>query len=187
MNEMVALRTDRLILRQWQDSDFLPFAEMNADPAVMKYYPRTLSEDESNTMADKIKYLISERCWGFWAVELIENGQFIGFVGLHEPTFELPASPCVEVGWRLAKQYWGNGYATEAARESLRYAFDELKLNEIVSFASVSNKKSWRVMERLGMINTGNNFEHPIIPEGHPLREHMLYKITKAQWSSTII
>jgi len=187
MNEIVELGTDRLILRQWKDSDFLPFSEINADPAVMKYYPRTLRKKESNAMADKIRSLISEQSWGFWAVELKKEGTFIGFVGLHKPNYELPVSTCVEVGWRLAKEYWGKGYATEAGKESLRFAFEQLLLKEIYSFASVTNIKSWRVMERLGMVNTDMNFEHPDIPEGHSLRKHVLYKITKSQWQNTVL
>lgn len=187
MNKVVELSTDRLLLRQWKEEDFPLFAKMNSDPVVMEYYPSILSEDESNAMARKLRALISERSWGFWAVETIKENTFIGFVGLHEPTYDLPVTPCIEVGWRLGKEWWGNGYATEAARESLRFAFEELGLGEVYSFTSVSNKKSWSVMERLNMSNTGNNFEHPIIPEGHALREHVLYKITKEQWKNNAV
>ena len=176
------LETERLILRQWKDEDLTPFAKINADPEVMAYYPDILNEEESNAMADKIKDLITEHSWGFWAVETKQENNFIGFVGLHIPTHDLPCTPCVEVGWRLAKEYWGKGYATEAARESLRFAFEELALGEVFSFASIANKKSWAVMERLNMNDTGENFEHPILPAGHPFREHVLYKITKSQW-----
>ena len=149
----------------------------------MEYYPSTLDEEQSNAMANKIKSIMSERTWGFWAVELLDEQQFIGFVGLHKPVYELPVSPCIEIGWRLAKEYWGKGYATEAGRASLKFAFEELALKEVYSFASVVNKKSWLVMQRLGMKNTNSNFEHPIIPENHHLREHVLYKITKEQWN----
>ncbi|MCU7873804.1 MAG: GNAT family N-acetyltransferase [Candidatus Thiodiazotropha sp. (ex Lucinoma borealis)] len=187
MAEVIELKTNRLKLRQWKESDLLPFAKMNADPAVMEYYPSILSEDESNEMAKILKGYISDRCWGFWAVEIIEEKKFIGFVGLHKPTYDLPVKNCVEVGWRLGREYWGKGYATEAAKESLRFAFEELDLTEVYSFASVSNKKSWSVMERINMVNTGNNFEHPIIPEGHHLREHVLYKITKKQWNNNYV
>lgn len=180
----VELRTERLILRQWKQDDYAPFAKMSADPVVMEYYPSTLSAEESNAMADKIASLISERSWGFWAVELIEEKQFIGFVGLHKPTYELPVTHCVEIGWRLTKEYWGHGYATEAAQASLQFAFEVLGLNEVYSFASVSNIKSCSVMKRLNMQDTGNNFEHPMIPDNHPLREHVLYKITKKQWEN---
>ncbi len=186
MNKIIELRTDRLKLRQWKESDLPPFAEMNADPIVMEYYPSTLSEAESNSMANKLKDLILERSWGFWAVETTQEKKFIGFVGLHKPAYDLPVTPCIEVGWRLSKDYWGNGYATEAARESLRFAFEELGLSEVYSFTSVSNERSRFVMARLKMINTENNFEHPIIPMGHPLREHALYKITAKQWGCVI-
>ena len=184
MKAIVELETERLKLRQWKERDLPLFAEINADPDVMEYYPSALNEAESNSMANKLKQLISERSWGFWAVETKKEKQFIGFVGLHKPAYDLPVTPCVEVGWRLEKEYWGKGYATEAARESLRFAFEELKLNEVYSFASVSNKRSWSVMKRLNMVNTGYNFEHPIIPKNHPLREHVLYKITAEDWAT---
>jgi len=183
MNEPIRLETNRLRLRQWRDSDFTIFAEMNADFIVMEYYPKTLSEEESNTMAIKLKELIFERSWGFWAVETKKENEFIGFVGLHKPTYDLPVTPCVEIGWRLGKKHWGKGYATEAGLEALRFAFEELKLKEVYSFTSVSNKPSWSVMERLNMKNLEENFEHPILPKNHPLREHVLYKITEVQWN----
>lgn len=184
MKNIIELKTKRLRLRQWKDADLPIFAKMNSDPAVMEYYPDLLSEDESNALASKIIALISEKTWGFWAVESIKEHQFIGFVGLNVPSYDLPVTPCLEVGWRLAKEFWGNGYATEAAKEALRFAFTELGVDEVFSFASVSNTKSRSVMERLNMINTGNNFEHPMIPQGHSLREHVLYKITKEQWNN---
>jgi len=133
-------------------------------------------------MADKLKALISERGWGFWAVENQEQGSFIGFVGLHSPTYTLPVTPCVEVGWRLAKEYWGNGYATEAAKAALDIAFRKLDITEVYSFASVTNTKSRAVMERVNMVNTGSNFDHPLMLENSPLREHVLYKIGKQRW-----
>ena len=182
MREAEELETERLILRQWKDSDYPLFAEMSSDPVVMEFYPSTLSREESDAMANKIKGLIADQSWGFWAVERKKDQEFIGFVGLHKPTYELPVTECVEVGWRLRKEYWGKGYATEAAKEALRFGFETLKLKEIYSFASVLNKRSWAVMERLNMSNTGNNFEHPSIPKGHSLREHVLYKITNEQW-----
>lgn len=187
MKEIIELETERLKLRQWKESDYLPFSEINADPVVMEYYPKTLSIDESNAMANKLKGLISGQSWGFWAVETKNKNEFIGFVGLHKSTYDLPVTPCVEIGWRVCRKYWGKGYATEAAQESLKFAFEELKLSEVYSFTSVSNKRSWSVMERLKMENTKKNFEHPIIPEGHPLREHVLYKITSEQWGRNAV
>jgi len=186
LNKIVELRTDRLLLRQWKKGDLALFSKINADPVVMEYYPEVLNEAESNAMALKLENLISERSWGFWALELTDEKKFIGFVGLHKPTYELPVTPCVEIGWRLAKEYWGNGYATEAAEAALKFAFEKLGLNEVYSFASVANKKSWSVMQRIGMQNTDANFEHPIIPENHPLREHVLYRITIQQWKNVV-
>ena len=179
------LQTRRLKLRQWQAQDRTPFARINADPQVMAYYPEPLSELQSNMMMDKITALINEKGWGFWAVETIEDKQFIGFVGLHEPTARLPVSPCVEIGWRLAKTSWGRGYATEGANAALYLAFEHLKIDTIYSFTSLGNKRSKAVMQRIHMHDTFCNFEHPAIPENHPLREHVLYKITHEQWQQT--
>ena len=187
MVKVVELETERLNLRQWKDSDYPVFAEMSSDPEVMEFYPKVLSENESNEIANKIHTLIAKRGWGFWAVERKENNQFIGFVGLHEPVPELPFSPCVEIGWRLGKEHWGKGYATEAAKESLKYAFESLKLGNVVSFATVGNKRSRAVMERLNMVNTYRNFEHPELPVGSPLREHVLYELTKERWNETAV
>jgi len=187
MKEVIELETERLKLRQWNDSDLPIFAQINADANVMEYYPSTLSEAESNGMATKIKELISERSWGFWAVETKKCKEFIGFVGLHKPTYDLPVKSCVEIGWRLSSEHWGKGFATEAGSECLRFAFEELMLSEVYSFTSVTNKRSWSVMERLGMKDMRENFEHPIIPEGNPLREHVLYKITSDQFYNNVV
>jgi len=182
MTKIIEIHTERLLLRQWCEEDWPDFASLNADPIVMEYYPDVLSTAESNAMAQKIMSCIAERGWGLWAVELMNDQSFIGFVGLHEPTYALPVTPCVEIGWRLAKKYWGKGYATEAASASLETGFNRLGLSEIYSFASVANKNSEAVMKRLNMVNTGRNFEHPIIPENNPLREHVLYKIDRERW-----
>lgn len=179
------LQTERLTLRQWKQRDYEFFAKINADPAVMRFYPATLSESESNSLALKIETLIRERGWGLWAVELGHNNRFIGFVGLHKPELELPFNPCVEIGWRLSREHWGNGYATEAGHAALRFAFEELSLSEVLSFASVKNARSLSVMKRLGMVNTRRNFDHPSIPVGNPHREHVLYQITKERWNDT--
>lgn len=172
------ITTARLRLRQWQQSDYEPFAKMSADPLVMEYFPRCYSRALSDEVADKTRSLIAEKGWGFWAVELQTTKQFIGFVGLHAPD-NLPCSPCVEVGWRLAREYWGNGYATEAAKAALAFGFEELELAQIVAFTAVPNLRSQAVMLRLGMRNTGNNFLHPAISHGHPLQEHVLYSISR--------
>lgn len=148
----------------------------------MEFFPNCLSQEESFAMAERIRSLINKRGWGFWAVEIPDQHKFIGFVGLHTPTDALPFSPCVEIGWRLAKQHWGKGYATEAANIALKYAFTRLHCNEIVAFTTVNNVRSRSVMERLGMHNTGNNFMHPDIKPSHPLCKHVLYKINKSTW-----
>ena len=179
---IIELKTERLLLRQWRSEDYTAFSKMNEEPDVMEFYPATLTQKESDAMADKIKNLIEKNGWGFWAVELIDESQFIGFVGLYEPAYILPVTPCVEIGWRLDKNYWGKGYATEAAMAALNFGFSELDLKEIFSFTSINNFKSRAVMERLNMYNTNQNFEHPIIPENNPLREHVLYKIDKDDW-----
>lgn len=179
MCQVVTLLTERLRLRQWQESDYLPFAAMNADPAVMAFYPKTLSVTESDALADMLKQLIATQSWGFWAVEIRAEKKFIGFVGINRPSYELPVSPCIEVGWRLDKAYWGKGYATEAAKQALRFAFDVLAVDQVYAFTSVGNSRSRAVMERVGMVNAQHNFDHPIIPAGHPLSEHVLYQVTK--------
>jgi RimJ/RimL family protein N-acetyltransferase len=170
------LRTERLLLRQWRDDDFAPFAALNADPEVMRHFPRTLSRAESDSLAERQRTLIAERGWGLWVVEAPEG--FIGFVGLSEPRFEAHFTPAVEVGWRLARHGWRKGYATEAARATVAYGFDELGLEEIVSFTFVGNDRSRGVMERLGMTrDEADDFDHPVLPEGDPLRHHVLYRL----------
>lgn len=176
------MKTARLQLRQWRDDDLPHFAAINSDPEVMRYFPSTLSREESDHMAAHCGNLIATRGWGLWAVEELDNKRFIGFVGLHEPGHELPFSPCIEIGWRLARQYWGRGYATEAARRALRYAFERLALDEVVSFTSTVNLPSRAVMERLGFTNTHDNFAHPALALDDPLSEHVLYRLSETAW-----
>ncbi|BCE02274.1 GNAT family N-acetyltransferase [Marinicellulosiphila megalodicopiae] len=171
------LKTKRLLLRQWKQSDLKTFASINADPDVMEFYPDIQSEQQSNEMAKYFQNLIEINGWGFWAVERLSDQQFIGFVGLHEPIFDLPVTPCVEIGWRLAKNAWGKGFATEAAKACLEFAFNELNLQNVYSFTSVGNKASISVMQKIGMTNMNANFDHPIIPKGHKLSEHVIYKL----------
>lgn len=175
--------TDRLLLRQWRDSDKEPFSALNADPRVMEYFPSILSKTESDSVADRCKSLIADRGWGFWAVELKESKRFIGFVGLHVPSDDLPFSPCVEIGWRLGYEHWGKGYATEAALKSLYVGFQLLMLDEIVSFTALSNLKSQAVMKRIGMTIT-ETFEYPALPNESPLRQHCLYRLTGEQYAA---
>ncbi|MGO1500785.1 MAG: GNAT family N-acetyltransferase [Marinobacter sp.] len=176
MAELLEFETERLRLRQWQESDFASFAALNADPQVMEFFPEPLSCQASNEMAEKLRSLIKQRGWGFWAVEVKGAEPFIGFCGLHVPTAALPFSPCVEIGWRLSLAHWGKGYASEAARGALHVAFQQLGLSEIVSFTTVNNQRSRRVMERIGMKYSGE-FEHPSLPGDSLLRPHVLYRL----------
>jgi len=183
MADLNEIHTTRLLLRQWKPADRAPFAAMNADPRVMRHFPALLSRAESDAMADRCQALIEERGWGFWAVELKATGTFIGFVGLHTPSAALPFSPCVEIGWRLAAAYWGQGLASEAARAALRFGFGSLDLPEIVSFTAIENRRSRAVMERLGM-RESEAFEHPGLPVGHPLRRHCLYRLERERFAA---
>jgi len=170
--------TARLLLRQWRASDRSPFAELNADARVMEFFPSPLTREQSDAMADRCESLIDDRGWGFWAVELKSDRSFIGFVGLSIPAARLPFSPCTEIGWRLAFDHWGHGFATEAAREALRVGFEVLGLEEVVSFTVVANRRSRAVMERLGMKASGS-FQHPSLPVGSSLSEHCLYRLRR--------
>lgn len=182
MIQIIEPKAERIQLRQWLPNDRGPFAAMSADPQVMEYFSGTLNRAESDAIAEKCEACIVERGWGVWAAEFLDTKEFIGFVGLNIPSENLPCSPCVEVLWRLARPYWGYGYATEAAVAALRVGFEQLDLQEIVSFAVVGNHRSRAVMERLGMLDTGENFEHPDVLESSPLREHCLYKISRERW-----
>lgn len=180
--ESIMIETDRLMLRQWRNEDLQPFASLNADPEVMRYFPTTYSSAQSNAMAQRCHDLIAEREWGFWAVSLLDTGEFIGFTGLHVPSSKLPFFPCVEIGWRLRRQFWRQGYATEAARASLWFGFEIIGLPEIVSFASAVNKPSIGVMEKLGMTNQYRNFPHPLVSNNPELEEHVLYAMKREEW-----
>lgn len=155
---------------------------LHADPEVMEFFPAPLSRAASDAMADRCRQLIHERGWGFWAVEERQTGDFVGLTGLHTPDSKLPFTPCVEVGWRLAKHHWHKGYATEAAAAALHLAFNQLQLTEVVSFTAALNVRSQAVMQRLSMKFAGP-FEHPALPPQHPLRPHVLYTISPAGWN----
>ena len=176
--------TKRLRLRQWNASDREPFARLNADPRVMEFFFETLGRKESDAMADRIESRILENGWGFWVVERLDSGEFIGFVGLNNPPGELPFSPCVEVGWRLAFEQWGNGYATEAATRALEIGFETLALSEIVAFTALGNVRSRAVMKRLKTRDTGETFDHPQVPVGSSLRRHCLYRLSRTEWAA---
>lgn len=177
MAHPLPLPTPRLRLRQWRSDDRKPFAALNADPDVMRYFPACLSQAQSAAIAQRCHDLIEQRGWGFWALEELASGQFVGFLGLHIPAADLPCSPCVEIGWRLAKPFWGQGLAHEAAQAALAYGFNQLKLEHIVAFTSLHNLRSQALMQRLGMQREPNNFLHPAIPAGHWLSEHCLYRL----------
>lgn len=172
------IETQRLILRRWAAKDVALFARMNADPRVMEFFPalQTAEETESGIKISEEKF---ERFgFSFSAAELKETGEFIGFIGINVPTFEAPFMPCVEIGWRLAFEFWGKGYAQEGARACLKWGFECRKLAEIVSFTAVTNLKSRNVMERIGMFHDpAGDFDHPKVPEGHPVRRHVLYRV----------
>ena len=184
MNAPIEFETQRLLLRQWTASDRAPFAALNADPIVMAYFPAPLTRGESDAIAERCERLISERGWGAWATEIKATGEFIGFVGLHISRDDLPVSPCVEILWRLAQAHWHKGFATEAARGALYIGFEVLGLSEIVSFTVPSNTKSRAVMERLGMKMDVATFEHPGVPNGHVLRTHCIYRLSRDSWFS---
>ena len=170
--------TTRLQLRQWRNTDLSKFAALNADPQVMEFMPATLSRWESDALAAGIRDRIASYGWGLWAVKILGGAPFIGFVGLTHPEFEAHFTPCTEVGWRLAREHWGKGYATEAALAACDFAFTQLKLSEIVSFASVANVRSRQVMARLDMKHDpDDDFDHPGLPADHSLRRHVLYRL----------
>ncbi len=182
MSAPIEFETHRLLLRQWRAEDREPFAALNADPVVMEHFPAALTRAESDAIANRCECLIAERGWGAWATEIKATGEFIGFVGLHIPPDDLPMSPCVEILWRLAHAHWGRGFATEAARGALHVGFEVLELPEIVAFTVPSNARSRAVMERLGMQMDATTFEHPGVPEGHALRTHCNYRLSRDRW-----
>ena len=169
-------RTERLILRRWQDSDREPFASLNADPDVRRHFVSTLTREESDASIERFDSLFEQHGYGLWAVERRDTSEFIGFTGLAPMPSGIPGEGGVEVGWRLAKQHWGFGFATEAALSSLEFAFTELGLTHVNSITAASNTRSRSVMERIGMRHHGV-FDHPAVPVGNPLREHVRYVV----------
>jgi RimJ/RimL family protein N-acetyltransferase len=168
---------EQIVLRQWRDSDLEPYAAMNADPEVMRHFPALLTRAETAASLERLRRAIDERGWGLWAVDV--DGVFAGFTGLNVPAFSAPFTPCIEMGWRFRREFWGRGLAYRAAREALAIGFESLKLAEIVSFTAATNVRSRRLMERLGFErDASGDFDHPSIPEGHELRRHVLYRIS---------
>jgi RimJ/RimL family protein N-acetyltransferase len=172
------LRTERLLLRRWRAADLEPFAAMNADPRVMEHFPATLTLEQSRGSIERVEAGFEANGYGFWAVELLGEGTFIGFLGLSPVDHEMPFAPAVEIGWRLTRDRWGHGYATEGARAVTRFAFEELRLAGILAFTAAGNLRSRRVMERLGMTrDAAEDFSHPSLSPEHPLAAHVLYRL----------
>jgi RimJ/RimL family protein N-acetyltransferase len=170
-----------LRLRPWREADLAPFAAINADPVVMEHFPSVLERASSDALAERIGGHFDRHGYGLWAVEVPDVAAFIGFIGLAIPRFTASFTPCVEVGWRLARRYWGQGYATEGARAAVAFGFAEAGLEEIVSFTVPANRRSLAVMERLGMTSEAReDFDHPVLPAGHPLRRHRLYRLRRS-------
>jgi RimJ/RimL family protein N-acetyltransferase len=183
---VATLRTDRLTLRQWRDSDRGPFAAINADPRVMEFFLAPLTRSQSDAVVDRFSAELERGGHAPWALERNADQAFIGFTGFWVPRFEAHFTPCVEIGWRLAVAAWGRGYATEAAFAALGHAFGTRGLDELVSFTPVANERSIRVMERIGMTHDpADDFDHPSFPVGHPLRRHVLYRLVNTQSTTT--
>lgn len=182
------LTTRRLLLRAWRTTDREPYALLNADPEVMRHFPSTLTREQSDQMVDRMVAAWETNAYGLWAVERLDDGTFIGFVGLAAPTWTTVFTPCVEVGWRAARLQWGKGFAPEAAHAALRFGFENLDLpnDEIVSFATEQNLKSQRVMQKIGMRrDPARDFDHPLTP-GWAEQRHVLYRIDRAQWQAGV-
>ncbi len=175
-----SLTTERLLLRPWRHDDLAPFAALNADAEVMRHFPACMSREESDLLAGRIRQHFDTHGFGQWVVERREDGAFIGVLGLLQVSFDAPFTPAVEIGWRFNRAYWRQGYALEAARAALAFAFGQLKLDEVVAFTVPANLPSQGLMLRLGMQrDAAGDFEHPRLPEGHPLRQHVLYRIRR--------
>ena len=181
MKTNVIFESERLIFRLWNEKDSLPFALMNNDDDVMAYFPYKLSKKASDAFIDRMMNVHKEQGYGLYAVELKATGDFIGFIGFAVPSFEEEFMPCIEIGWRLNKEYWHQGYATEGALACLSYGFDQCGFEEVVSFTSKINRPSIAVMKRIGLTYV-IEFQHPSIEDNHELKPHVLYKLTKASW-----
>lgn len=180
---LIETRTERLLLRAWRDSDLPALAALNADTEVMRYFPAPLDGEQSAQLLTRMREHMDEHGFGFWALERRDNGEMIGVTGLAQVSFEAPFVPAVEIGWRLARAHWRQGYASEAARAALAVGFEQLGLDEVVSFTVPTNQPSQAVMRAIGMCRdeTGD-FLHPKMPAGHPLQPHVLYRIQREEW-----
>jgi len=178
------LTTPRLTLRPWRESDLQPFAAMNADPQVMRHFPKTFTREESMAAVQRLQNHFTQHGFGIFAVEETATATFIGSVGLTHPLFQSHFTPCVEIGWRIRREFQNRGYATEAARAAVQFGFEKLKLDEIVSFTVPANQSSWMLMERLGMTRSpADDFDHPKLPKEHPLSRHILYRLNQSEWN----
>jgi RimJ/RimL family protein N-acetyltransferase len=178
-----ALRTARLILRPWRDADLEPFAAMAADPEVMAHLGQPPGRAASDALAQRIRDHIATHGYGYWAVELPGAAPFIGFVGLRKVAFVARFTPAIDLGWRLARAHWGCGYASEAAAAAIAFGFGRLGLSEVVAYTVPANQRSRAVMRRLGMRHSeADDFDHPLLPAGHPLRRHVLYRLPRVAW-----
>lgn len=185
---MILYETKRLILREWQDKDFEPFSKLGQNESVMEFFPKIFNQQDTLELISRIKDKFKANGFGFYTVVLKDSEQFVGSIGLNIPDFEAHFTPCVEIGWRVAKEYWGQGLAVEAAQKCLDIGFNEFNLNEIVSFTARVNKKSERVMQKLGMVHdVKGDFYHPKLEINHPLALHVLYRMPKSLWLSKMI
>ena len=184
MSRGPTIETERLVLRRWEQTDLEPFAALNADPVVMEHFPAVMTEADTVGFIDWIELGFERNGFGLWAVEVSETGALAGFTGLSVPAFEAHFTPAVEVGWRLAREHWDHGYATEAARAAMTFGFEECGLAEIVSFAIPANTRSISVMERLGMAHDpADDFDHPRFPDDDRSRRHVLYRMSSGRWA----
>ena len=175
------IKTPRLVLREWRDADTDPFAALCADPRVMEYFPSVMDPGASAAQVARYRAHFAEHGFGFWAIEVPGVADYVGMCGLQHVRFQARFTPCVEIGWRLAHEFWGRGYAPEAARAALDYAFTTLGLSEVVAFTTVKNARSRRVMEKIGMTyDPADDFDHPSLPAGHPILRHVLYRVRGA-------
>ncbi len=180
------LRTERLLLRRWREEDLEPFTALNTDPLVMHYFPRLLDRQATADIVGKMDVHHETYGFGYWPIEVPGIASFIGFVGLMITPFRAPFTPCIETAWRLARPFWGQGYATEGAIASLTFAFKRLPVEEVVAFAALGNQRSIGLMERIGMIRRReDDFDHPGITEGDPRRRHCLYRMSRERWPSS--
>lgn len=174
INEYI-FQSERLGFREWKNTDSLPFSKMNMDLEVMEFFPRILTKVESNNLVEKIKLMFAEYNYGLYAVDRLDSNEFMGFIGFWHPNFESEFTPCIEIGWRIKRQEWNNGFATEGASRCLKFGFENLNFSEVVSLTSTVNLKSERVMKKIGMTKLGE-FEHPDIQDKSILKKHIIYK-----------